>query len=124
MCKKTLEDFVQLYDSKYPEEEAVFYHTDQELPWLTDEKQMADNLPMSLRLTKLSVLPKASVKPPVPMITSDKLQDQYFKDGFVTKSEPLLITQPQELQKLEIGGALLMLMMMVMVMMLTVMMMQ
>ena len=84
-----------------PDKEDVFYHDEAELTWVESEKDCASTLPLPFRLRAFGFLPQCSLKPPVAITTSDLLQDQYMKDGFVTGSEPLLITQPEALRASE-----------------------
>lgn len=61
------------------------------------ENDRAGSLPQCVHISALSFLPACSLKPPPGCDITDQLVGEIFQDGFITASEPLLVTQPAEL---------------------------
>ena len=94
-------EFHDYLKQAFPEKDDVHYEhgmLDQIL-----EMERAGALPQCVHVSALSFLPACSLKPPPGCDVTDQLVGEILQDGFITASEPLLVTQPAELAYLREG---------------------
>ena len=86
--------------TEFPERDDIFYNHNQTFETLATEAEMATSSPLIFHVAALGYLTKCSHKPPPGMQKFGLLLEQYLLDGFVTSTEPLLLSQPPSLQAL------------------------
>ncbi|CAK0907391.1 unnamed protein product, partial [Prorocentrum cordatum] len=91
-------EFLEYLKRVFPEKDDVHYEHGVLDPIL--EMDRAGSLPQCVHVSALSFLPACSLKPPPGCDVTDQLVGEIFQDGFVTASDPLLVTQPAELASL------------------------
>eukprot|EP00959_Pyramimonas_sp_CCMP1952_P177765 3715450-Pyramimonas_sp.AAC.1 len=86
----------------FPEKDDAFYCHGTDIPTVKDEEELKTSSESisSVHVAALGYMDSVSLKPPPGTQKFSKLLDQMCVDGFVTGSEPLYITMPQELSDL------------------------
>jgi len=80
-----------LYET-FPELDSVLYHHDRRIPPVS-EADMGDSTPVPVHISMLGFCEDCSNKPYPGEEVFCQLSDQFLVDGFVTSSEPLLVSQ-------------------------------
>ena len=83
--------------SRFPEAEDTAYHHDKDITGTATKKHMGSSLPMNVHIAAFSFDIEASLRPYPNIEVFGILLREYLQDGFVTSSEPLIVTQPREL---------------------------
>ena len=92
------ESFSSWLYNTFTEKDDLFCHHDFVLPWVRSGHDLASSPPVVVNIAALGFGSAASLKPDAGTQLFEQLVEQYLSDGFVTNSEPLLVTQPSEMQ--------------------------
>ena len=89
-----MNDFAKHLWDEYPESQDVFYTTIADMPFCKTEAECGTCAPLPFHLNAFGYTQSSSLKPPCGMRKFSLLMDQIMSDGFVTSSQPLLVTTP------------------------------
>lgn len=81
----------------FPETDDVIYHHSKMIP-AVEESQRGATLATVVHIAALGFTRECSIKPYPESKVAEQLLDQYLQDGFITGGDPLLCTQPGDLQ--------------------------